>query len=394
MTKNTKNMDDKGVCRTLGLLFPNIKDLDMSKYLLAVGSVLGDCSKITDAGYYKNNVAVWVKEKEDFEALIENGDIDVDGNILRVYPFAEGIPRRVILKCVPPFLPNKIIMEQLSKYGTVKGAIIKETMNNMPKELRHVCSLNRTVPMSFEKDQMMPERISFKWEGEEVGFFTQVGKKKCFFCKENGHLRSACPKLKATAVSAKENIDSGEIPAAETYASVSKPLISIPKSKAMPQSTQSTANSSKISNGNDCGAPPNNKRPRLSASNATVPIVEGSGVHNWGYSAWKDMKVAKPVFSNEEVKDFLLGLNYKGKKMQGVKSSVMYFTSEERTPLHLSSHLYEIRMSLGKGNQNPQKKLDRLLRELLVITGCPVLQEFFSDKSIDTQSDADVSEME
>ncbi|CAG7820377.1 unnamed protein product [Allacma fusca] len=134
-------------------------------------------------------------------------------------------------------------MKELQKFGAVKSKIECKPFHKFGEEWAHVKSWTRTVHMTFEKNQQLPDTLIISDEDERFSLTTQVGHRKCFKCKSFHPVGKDCSLTFAVVVVQHEsqvgNL-STEVPAGY----VLKPLPTSPRLNSIGETSEDSNNSS------------------------------------------------------------------------------------------------------------------------------------------------------
>src|SRR5271156_5964589 len=97
-----------------GVLIRRVKDVALAEALDAVAKVMPP-SKIIYADYMgASNYGIWLDSEESVDLLAGLETLEVKGQLTRIYRYANPV-RKVVLRNVPPFIDDFILINELSK---------------------------------------------------------------------------------------------------------------------------------------------------------------------------------------------------------------------------------------------------------------------------------------
>lgn len=188
----------------------------VEKCSLAVGEKIGH-ENVVSASRMNNAVVLFLKSEDMAYELIVDG-IVVDDEFISVLPLSSPA-RKVILSNVPPFIPDEVLAESLTRYGKLVSQIRKMTIATTSPLLKHVVSFRRSVYMAL-KEPEIDLTLNVKVAGFNYAIFVTSKSMKCFGCGQMGHLLRTCPDKNKTNQSA----DSGvKAPASDSETNVNPP---------------------------------------------------------------------------------------------------------------------------------------------------------------------------
>ncbi len=123
--------------------------------------------------------------------------------------------RKIILSNVQPFLPDAVILENLSKHN------IKPTSPIMNMHIRledhendmHIMNFRRFVYIVDDKNIKLPEMIPITYDNEFNRIFITPDELRCFLCKQVGHISTECEANKMDSTGPEQNLQFKENPA-------------------------------------------------------------------------------------------------------------------------------------------------------------------------------------
>ena len=191
------NSTAKAVMKTsFGYVIHAVSGASQLDYVQAITAIVGP-KKVKSIGVMNSHVTVWLADDESAKKLESTDAITVKGKTTQLWPFIRPL-RNVKLFGVPPIVSNDTLVEKLNIYGKVSSQIKTELVFGIPEEYGPIESLTRTLRMTFEDRQWLPDKLFIDEDDEKITIRTQVGKRKCFRCNKSGRVRTNCPQRKDT----------------------------------------------------------------------------------------------------------------------------------------------------------------------------------------------------
>lgn len=164
---------------------------------LAVGELVG-YSSIKSAARMNGAVVIFVDDVNKANKVVEAG-IVVNDTFLTVSPLSTPA-NRVTIANIPPFIPDEVLITQLSRHGKIVSPIRKLPSGCKSPLLKHVVSHRRQVYMILnKKDEELNLVLNLKVDEFDYVIFVNSGSLKCFGCGGEGHLVRACPERLSSA---------------------------------------------------------------------------------------------------------------------------------------------------------------------------------------------------
>ncbi len=375
-----------------GVLIKRVAGVTLPEFLTSLGKVINPKSVIYADYVGAANFGVWLDSVESVDALVARDTLEVKGQMTKIYRYVNPI-KRVVLRHVPPFLPDPVINDYLKKYGEIRSALEHQSCYGVGEEFSHVKSFTRTVNLSMNEGVVIPPQIKVKWQGTTHTIYTQVGAKKCFKCGKKGHVSNACPnknntvtpsnkKLPASSATADESqseqVDSQSKSRGQKRGSTSGDYTEPLKKTRLGPQTQlndsSNFNFSQMSgisdSENDIGGGSTSDadgftapRPRRQRAKGTGGKFVATGENDapWASNIWmKNSNFKKYNSINKEgLKIFLYCLRPTddGKGFVDLEKMVNTFT---KSPQELQDFIYEIMQSLGLARAVVKADLNKL----------------------------------
>ena len=181
-----------GPKKTFGVLLKRTPGVNLEEALHAVAKVI-DPKKIVYADFLSAaNFGVWFDSEETANEFMRQDTVEIRGETSKLHRYANPI-RKVILRGVPPFISDEILLKALEKYGEARSAIIHQKVYGLSDKYAHIRSFTRSVEISMKGKDLIPPKIKVTCEGVEYAILTQVGGRKCFKCQKPGHVSKDCP---------------------------------------------------------------------------------------------------------------------------------------------------------------------------------------------------------
>jgi hypothetical protein len=143
----------------------------------------------------RNSVGIWFSTEKAYKDVVALQTLTISGKSLQIRPFLNPI-KKIFLRPVLPIMNMDEINAKLGEFGKILEPLVM--LKCKDENFRHVNGATAMVGMSLENDTEIPEKISVKGlDGQNWSIFIQrqsQNRKKCYACKEFGHLIAACPK--------------------------------------------------------------------------------------------------------------------------------------------------------------------------------------------------------
>lgn len=183
---------DPALDKTKGVLIRRLAGVTLPELLDAIGKVILP-SKIKYADFCgAANFEVWFDSVESVDTIVAFDTITIKGQLAKINRYLNPV-RRVVLRNVPPFIPDDVLLQLLEKYGEVRSGVEHQACFGVGEEFSHVKSFTRTISLSIQNGVMIPPSEKVRWDGINHNIYLQVGAKKCFSCGKSGHTNKNCP---------------------------------------------------------------------------------------------------------------------------------------------------------------------------------------------------------
>ena len=181
-----------GPKKTFGVLVKRTPGVNLEEALHAVAKVI-DPTKIIYADFLSAaNFGIWFDSEETANEFMRQDTVKIRGEAAKLHRYANPI-RRVVLRSVPPFVPDALLLKTLEKYGEARSAVTHQPVYGLSDKYSHIRSFTRSVEISFKGNEQIPPQIKVTCDGVDYVISTQVGARKCFKCQKPGHVSKDCP---------------------------------------------------------------------------------------------------------------------------------------------------------------------------------------------------------
>ncbi|OXA42067.1 hypothetical protein Fcan01_23265 [Folsomia candida] len=174
-----------------GIVLRRIRDVSLLDVLKGLARFV-DPKSITHADSLgPANWAIWFIDQAAFDVIIKADTIKFGAASVKVYAYANPI-RRVIVRGVPPFLPDEILINSFAKYGEIRGQVSHQSIFGAGEEFAHIISFTRILNLAIPKGIRVPDSINVKVSDKVYKLRVQIGAKKCFRCGKKNHVSANC----------------------------------------------------------------------------------------------------------------------------------------------------------------------------------------------------------
>ncbi|OXA46785.1 hypothetical protein Fcan01_18068 [Folsomia candida] len=194
---------DPALDKTKGVLIRRVAGVTLPELLEAIGKVILP-SKIKYADFCgAANFEVWFDSVESVDTIVAFDTITIKGQLAKINRYLNPV-RRVVLRNVPPFIPDDILLQLLEKYGEVRSGVEHQACFGVGEEFSHVKSFTRTISLSIQNGVMIPPRsrfdvsqaeneLSSEGEGTDSTVVSNGRKKKKIFRKRGRQAEVSVP---------------------------------------------------------------------------------------------------------------------------------------------------------------------------------------------------------
>ncbi|KAK3567282.1 hypothetical protein QTP86_016084, partial [Hemibagrus guttatus] len=207
--------------------------------VLAIGDVVGH-GNIVAASRMNSAIVVFLNDVAKVTKLTGQGII-INNELKLVSPLSSPA-KKVILSNVPPFISDKVIANELSRYGRLVSPIKRIPLGCKSSLIKHLVSFRRMVFMVFkEGTEELNVVFKFSVDGFDYNIFVSSDADiKCFKCGKTGHLVRACPERQSDpGVSERPGQEAAEPAVVVPPAATVRPAAESPGVAAAPEQTES-----------------------------------------------------------------------------------------------------------------------------------------------------------
>ncbi|KAK3506380.1 hypothetical protein QTP70_017252, partial [Hemibagrus guttatus] len=207
--------------------------------VLAIGDVVGH-ENIVAASRMNSAIVVFLNDVAKVTKLTGQG-IVINNELKLVSPLSSPA-KKVILSNVPPFISDKVIANELSRYGRLVSPIKRIPLGCKSSLIKHLVSFRRMVFMVFkEGTEELNVVFKFSVDGFDYNIFVSSDADiKCFKCGKTGHLVRACPERQSDpGVSERPGQEAAEPAVVVPPAATVRPAAESPGVAAAPERTES-----------------------------------------------------------------------------------------------------------------------------------------------------------
>ncbi|KAK3558589.1 hypothetical protein QTP86_021680 [Hemibagrus guttatus] len=179
------------------LRFESLCSASVEECVLAIGDVVGH-GNIVAASRMNSAIVVFLNDVVKVTKLTGQG-IVINNELKLVSPLSSPA-KKVILSNVPPFISDKAITNELSRYGRLVSPIKRIPLGCKFSLIKHLVSFRRMVYMVFkEGTEELNVVVKFSVDGFDYIFVSSDADIKCFKCGRTGHLVRACPERQSVS---------------------------------------------------------------------------------------------------------------------------------------------------------------------------------------------------
>ncbi|KAK3529635.1 hypothetical protein QTP70_032509 [Hemibagrus guttatus] len=207
--------------------------------VLAIGDVVGH-ENIVAASRMNSAIVVFLNDVAKVTKLTGQR-IVINNELKQVSPLSSPA-KKVILSNVPPFISDKAITNELSRYGRLVSPIKRIPLGCKSSLIKHLVSFRRMVYMVFkEGTEELNVVVKFSVDGFDYNIFVSSDADiKCFKCGRTGHLVRACPERQSDpGVSERPGQEAAEPAVVVPPAATVRPAAESPGVAAAPEQTES-----------------------------------------------------------------------------------------------------------------------------------------------------------
>lgn len=178
----------------------------IEEYVVALAAIVPP-GTIAHSGKLNGKAVFYLTTKKVADAAVEKG-ITVRGVYVQLEPVV-SVAARIVVSNVPPYIPDKDILEHVSKLGTIVSPVRAVPLGCRDPALKHVLSFRRQVHVLLTPGQHEEGSFVIVYAGIAHRLFYAKDCIKCNLCKEEGHFRRDCPKQTMPRVGEKSGEEGG-----------------------------------------------------------------------------------------------------------------------------------------------------------------------------------------
>lgn len=182
-----------------GLIFDRLKEVNIEKYIEAVGEIVQP-KNVTFASIMSNNrVGIFLASKQLADEFLEkNKTLFVNNTSVLVRPLAAR-QTKVIIANVSPTIPHDTIEEYFESLEIRRVSAISFVKASTKKdEYKHVNCFRRQVYIHSDDASKVPNAVRIKLDDTMHTIFFESGTPKCFRCSSTSHFAKDCNHIQSS----------------------------------------------------------------------------------------------------------------------------------------------------------------------------------------------------
>lgn len=184
----------------------------IEEYVAALATIVPP-GTIAHASKLSGKAVFYLTTKKVADAAVVKG-MTVRGIHVQLEPI-DSVAARIVVSNVPPYIPDKDMLEHVSKLGTIVSPVRALPLGCRDPALKHVLSFRRQVNVLLTPGQHEEGSFVIVYEGIAHRLFYAKDCIKCNLCKQEGHFRRDCPKPTTPRVAEKSGEEGGRAKGAE-----------------------------------------------------------------------------------------------------------------------------------------------------------------------------------